>query len=230
MEYFKLIITVEETTSTMDLAKLLTGSINPPFVVRALKQTEGRGQYGRSWISNVGGLFFTEVLSLNNVLGFSTFLAIPIVRVIKRYVKEVKIKWPNDIVVNRKKLGGILVENSVYTYAGIGINVSNDVGIFENIATRVSSFSSVNPLRLFYEILEEESSIIEEFLKNGFRKFVDEYNEHLAILGEFVKIDAPNLLEGLVVSVGENGELLLKNNNEIVRVFSGSIIDFYKMD
>ncbi|MGB9832867.1 MULTISPECIES: biotin--[acetyl-CoA-carboxylase] ligase [Caldisericum] len=229
MKYFNEIITVFECDSTMDLAKKLKNFFNPPFVLQSNIQRFGRGQYGRSWNSNFGGLYFTEVLSLEQILGFSTFLSIPIIRVLKRYVNSVKVKWPNDIVVGRKKLGGILIEKSDYVYAGIGINVSNKVSEeFKKISARLSDFSEVNELHLFYEILDEEENLINEFLRNGFKNFVNEYNENLIFLNDEIELESNNIYRGIVEGVGIYGELILKTRDKVERIFSGTVLNFYK--
>jgi BirA family biotin operon repressor/biotin-[acetyl-CoA-carboxylase] ligase len=213
----------------MDLAKKLKNFFNPPFVLQSNIQRFGRGQYGRSWNSNFGGLYFTEVLSLEQILGFSTFLSIPIIRVLKRYVNSVKVKWPNDIVVGRKKLGGILIEKSDYVYAGIGINVSNKVSEeFKKISARLSDFSEVNELHLFYEILDEEENLINEFLRNGFKNFVNEYNENLIFLNDEIELESNNIYRGIVEGVGIYGELILKTRDKVERIFSGTVLNFYK--
>ncbi|MGB9769127.1 MAG: biotin--[acetyl-CoA-carboxylase] ligase [Caldisericum sp.] len=229
MKYFNEIITVFECDSTMDLAKKLKNFFNPPFVLQSNIQRFGRGQYGRSWNSNFGGLYFTEVLSLEQILGFSTFLSIPIIRVLKRYVNSVKVKWPNDIVVGRKKLGGILIEKSDYVYAGIGINVSNKVSEeFKKISARLSDFSEVNELHLFYEILDEEENLINEFLRNGFKNFVNEYNENLIFLNDEIELESNNIYRGIVEGVGIYGELILKTRDKVERIFSGTVLNFYE--
>lgn len=228
MEYFKSIIIVHECDSTMDLGRKLSEFISPPFVVRSDIQTLGRGQYGRIWRSSYGGLYFTEVLPLENVLGFSTFISIPIIRVLRKYVKEVGVKWPNDIVVNRKKLGGILVEKSKFTNTGIGINVKNELHEFDLIATKVSNFSSVEVDTLFFEILEEESILIDEFIKYGFKAFKEEYEGYLVFLKERIKVESSEIYEGLVLGVGDSGELLLYTERGIQRIFSGTVLNYYE--
>jgi len=229
MRYFKKLITVYETESTMELAKEIAKFVEPPFVLRAYRQSKGRGQYGRFWYSPMGGLYFTEVVQLENILGFSTFLSIPVVRVLRKYVEDVQVKWPNDIVVGRRKLGGILVNRSDYTYAGIGINVKNDLGPYGENSTRIFDFSSVDIELLFLEILDEEEHLLKEFVEGGFKSFVEEYNSYLAFLKKPVQIESKGrVVSGIVTSTGENGELLLETVNGIESVFIGTVIGFYR--
>lgn len=217
-----------EATSTMDVAKDLSNFLELPLVLRASFQSDGRGQYGRKWYSSLGGLFFTEVLDLKNILGFSTFLSIPIVRVLRKYVPQVKVKWPNDIVLGRKKLAGILVEKSNYVFAGVGINISNDVSEVKDISARLSDFSSVEPERIFIEILKMQSILMPLFLESGFKSFTEEYNENLIFLGEKIRVDVGDIIEGIVIGVGKNGELILQTKDGIKEVYSGSIVNFYQ--
>ena len=228
MDYFKTIISVYECGSTMDLAKSLSDVFKPPYVIRSYTQTKGRGQYGRSWDSMLGGLFFTEALLLENILGFSTFLSIPIMRAIKKYVKDVKVKWPNDIVVGRKKLGGILVERSNLTYAGVGINVCNDISSISNIAVRICDFANIDQTTLFYEILEEETQLLGEFVRNGFQNFVEEYNRNLVFINEEIQIESDRIYKGVVLGAGKNGELLLETHNGVAEIYSGTVLNFYE--
>ncbi|MEF3244533.1 MAG: biotin--[acetyl-CoA-carboxylase] ligase [Caldisericaceae bacterium] len=228
MELKRNVVIVYETSSTMDLAKELSNTFLPPFIVRSFIQTKGRGQYERKWQSTYGGLYFTEVLNLNNILGFSTFLSIPILRVLKRYVEKVKVKWPNDIVIEKKKLGGILVEKSNLTFAGIGLNIQNDVKDVINSSISLKDFINIDKETIFWAILEEENNLINDFFKHGFRNFKREYEENLAILNRKTKVDLGyKIVEGVVVGVGVFGELLLDENGKMIDIFSGSIVNFY---
>jgi BirA family biotin operon repressor/biotin-[acetyl-CoA-carboxylase] ligase len=228
MEFFKSIVYMYEASSTMDVAKNLSNFFEIPFAIRASVQSAGRGQYGRKWSSSLGGLFFTEVLDLKNILGFSTFLSIPIIRVLREYVPEIKVKWPNDIVLGRKKLAGILVEKSNYVFAGVGINISNDISEVESISVRLSDFSTVEPEQIFIEILEMQSILMPIFLESGFESFREEYNKNLIFLGEKIKVDVGHIIEGTVIGVGKNGELILKTIDGIKEVYSGSVVNFYQ--
>jgi len=102
-----------------------------------------------------------------------------------------------------------LVEKSNFTYAGIGLNIENDVYKLNDIAVSLKDFVKVSKEEIFWEILEEEGLFLDEFLANGFKIFVKEYQENLAILNEKVKVDVGSLVEeGIVVGVGSSGELI----------------------
>jgi len=125
---FKTIIYLKKTGSTMTVAKHLLSMLEPPFIVIAESQIFGHGQRNRKWLSQEGGLWFTEVFYTERILGLSLFISIPILRVLKKYNQEIKVKWPNDLYLNDKKIAGILTKTSRnIAFVGIGINVENDI-------------------------------------------------------------------------------------------------------
>ncbi|MBI9092864.1 MAG: biotin--[acetyl-CoA-carboxylase] ligase [Desulfobacterium sp.] len=116
-------------TSTMDVAGRLVKQREFPrwsWILAGI-QTQGRGQLGRSWISRSGNLFATIRLpqsagTLGNLLPLA--LGAVLVEVLAELGLPAEVKWPNDILVGRTKVGGILVEERGGTlFAGIGINV-----------------------------------------------------------------------------------------------------------
>ena len=117
-------------TSTMDLAwDLFSQGRFPEYAfVRAESQTHGRGQFGREWVSEPGNLYVTLRLpdsaeSLDNLLPLA--VALCVVRALEELHVPARIKWPNDIMMDASKMGGILVEKKAgVIMAGIGINIS----------------------------------------------------------------------------------------------------------
>lgn len=139
-------IKIKKTTSTNTLAKELeiVNCSNIPFVISTDSQTGGRGQRGNSWESEQGkNLTFSLVvypcwMSSARQFELSMLISIGIVNALRNYVPDkdmLKVKWPNDIYYGDKKLGGILIENSLgekcieKSVVGIGINVNQTVFI-----------------------------------------------------------------------------------------------------
>jgi len=115
---------LREVTSTQDEARRLVeaGEAGPAHVVVADVQTEGRGRFGRSWLSPAGGLYATYVVRRHPVLSLLSGLAA--VRALDRFGIDAGLKWPNDVLVGDKKLAGILVETAGdVALVGIGINL-----------------------------------------------------------------------------------------------------------
>ena len=139
-------------------------------------QTKGRGTHGRRWISDKGNLFGSLFFPLeNNYPAFNEFSIInPVIisDVIKNYCKKknVSIKWPNDIFVNRKKICGILQElitlnSKKFLIIGIGINIVSNPNInSEYQATNIFSEAKIKPA--IREIMDKIIFSYENFFLN----------------------------------------------------------------
>ncbi|MBL7716899.1 MAG: biotin--[acetyl-CoA-carboxylase] ligase [Bdellovibrionales bacterium] len=123
---------VESCTSTNDLARQAAEKGAPHGTwISAREQTAGRGRHGRSWLSEKGGLYLSVVLIPPS--GFSNLQWIPLAVAVgaARALQDlrIQIKWPNDLWISGRKLGGILCEGSSgakrWVVAGIGINCEN---------------------------------------------------------------------------------------------------------
>ncbi|MCM8786036.1 MAG: biotin--[acetyl-CoA-carboxylase] ligase [Candidatus Omnitrophica bacterium] len=124
----------EEVTSTMDLAKNLVKEGREGIIVAEV-QTEGRGRYGRKWLSPRGGLYFSFVLKKSKITDFlSEIICLCLIETMKNFgVENCKIKFPNDIIVKGKKICGVLIEKVESFYiTGIGINVKKSKELEEN--------------------------------------------------------------------------------------------------
>ena len=133
----------DEIDSTSDFLKDKKDKKSMDLVI-SKKQTKGRGQWNRKWYSGEGGAWFTLAIELEKNEDMDKYkdltinIANIIISILKKVVKlDYKIKYPNDIYVNGKKLAGILVEKiDDYLYIGIGINVNiEEIGEFDDIAT-----------------------------------------------------------------------------------------------
>lgn len=165
----KKIIHCPEVDSTQDEAKrLIKKGVSEGTVVVADSQAKGRGRPGNSWYSPLGGAYLSAVvkpfknpkdLSPITILGAKA--AVSAVEKISNL--KVEIKLPNDIIVNSKKAGGVLVERvaSGYLIIGIGVNINNEKGSFpkeiENTATSLKIETGRNyETKKFIEILISE--------------------------------------------------------------------------
>jgi BirA family transcriptional regulator, biotin operon repressor / biotin---[acetyl-CoA-carboxylase] ligase len=136
-----------EVDSTMDVARdLARKGADHLSVVIADRQIKGRGRLRRQWFSDSGGLYFTTIVrpviapAMSFKISFSASLAL--VRILRQlYRVDAKVKWPNDILVDDKKLSGMLSEMETeadlvsYINIGLGINVNNDPRMTEPNAT-----------------------------------------------------------------------------------------------
>ncbi|MDK2886489.1 MAG: BirA family transcriptional regulator [Thermosipho sp. (in: thermotogales)] len=130
------ILIFEKIDSTNEYLKKHYKELNNGTVIVAIEQTAGKGRYGRKWISSKGGLWFSILLKPKNIFStyfFTKLASFTLVKILKRYKVYARIKWPNDIFVNGKKLAGILTEvvyeksKPVALIIGIGINLNNQI-------------------------------------------------------------------------------------------------------
>lgn len=135
-----------------------------PFAVTADEQTAGKGQWGRQWVSSLGGLYLSLLLTPEMSVEQPSHLTISsvfgVTELLRAYQIPVQIKWLNDIFLNRKKLGGVLIETHLKkqelkaVVIGIGLNWENvvpEVGItlkdYINQTNFIPSLNLSSPLK-----------------------------------------------------------------------------------
>lgn len=149
------------------------------YVVWTHFQKGGRGQRGTSWEGEAGKnlmmsvLLDTSFLSLNNSFDLSLAVSLGVAYAVKSFVKNgVSIKWPNDIYIEHKKLGGILIENNIkgsklkYSVIGVGVNVNQESFDREDATSLKLKGTHIHPVHLGEKVCEQ----IEKFylkLKEG---------------------------------------------------------------
>jgi BirA family biotin operon repressor/biotin-[acetyl-CoA-carboxylase] ligase len=197
---------------------LLSQGATAGTVVIAAQQTAGRGQWGRQWQSTLGGLYlsvaFTPYLQVSNSAQLTLCSAWGIARALRVYDIPVFLKWPNDLLVKGRKLGGILTETRVQqsqitkAVVGVGINWSNSV---PETGITLQSFCE-EQLSLSITSLEMLAAIVLQGLHFGYQRWSEQgiesllssYLELLDNLGSHVMVDGK---PGLITGVTPTGEL-----------------------
>ncbi len=223
------IITLERIASSMDVAKeLLNEGATEGTTIFVEEQTQGRGRSGKEWFCKNGkGLLLTVVLrpviqpESSYLLTF--FTAIAIVKTIRDMLKlPVEIDWPNDIVINNKKLGGIIVETQDHTeqsrdyIVGIGINVNlKEHELPEQIDQPATS------LAIEKETLIDRTSFAKALLQNldswylilkdeRYEYIVEKWQEFCVNIGKRVNVRNTNKeYTGIFQGISKDGELKL---------------------
>lgn len=223
------IIYLPETDSTNTQAKRLgeEGAEHGTLVVTQC-QTAGRGRRGRSWESPVGNIYFTFLLrpevEVSRASMITLVSALALVKAIEKVTGlKTQIKWPNDVVVNGKKLCGILTESSTdleyinYVVVGIGINV-NQTSFPPEIMDKASSLflelgHSVNRGAVLGEFLNQFELYYEIFIQTeDMSELVNIYNEMLVNSGREVKIIEKGQERILkAIGIDQNGGLIVEN-------------------
>jgi len=231
----------DTVSSTMDVSVQLGMRGSPEgTLVLAETQTKGRGRLGRSWFSpKYKGIYLSlilrpEILPLQASI-LTLFSAVSICEAIKNITGlEAQIKWPNDILVHHKKLGGILTELNAemdevrFVAIGIGLNVNNDKRTLVSGATSLKEQKKENIDRI--ELLKEILRKIEEnylfFQEEGSRSILEKWRDYNITLGKRIKVFCHRQhIEGVAVDIDADGGLLVRNDSGLTqKVTAGDVV------
>lgn len=210
-------------------------------VVACERQTSGRGRRGRSWLSAPGDSLTFSLLwrfpaGMPPPAGLSLAAGVAVARALEGMeAAGVRLKWPNDILADGAKLGGILVEtlSSGGRHAaviGIGLNVRLPREIADAIDTEAGALVSVMPYvpsrnLLLANLLKAMAAMLGEFEQGGFAGFVEEWLARNAHSGRLVSIHADGAapVEGRCAGVDADGALLLDTGTGLRRIVSGEV-------
>ncbi len=234
----------DEIDSTNNYAKKVANEGCPHgTVIVAERQTLGRGRVGRQWQSdNSCGLWFSTVvrpdLEPERVQIITLAAAIAVVEGIKGELGiNCGIKWPNDIILDSSKLGGILTELSAepghvnYVVVGIGINVNQNLSDFDtdlqNKATSIyiNTGKKYSRVRLLGSILSSFEKIYSTFLKGRAEEIIDRWNRYSVTVGKEVKIVSKDIeYIGTAQSIASDGKLVVKcKDGRTINVSAGEV-------
>lgn len=232
----------EETSSTNTFCYELAEKGKPMgTVVVADKQTGGRGRKGRSWESPFGGLWFSLLLrpafTPQEAAALTSVTAVGLCRGFMYYPGlGAKIKWPNDLIADGKKFGGILSEMKVenhqleYVVIGIGVNLSK-AGLSSSLdAVAVGAEDvygdSIDRKELLCHLLLGLESAYDQYFSGQKEDLFEEWKEHSCIVGRPVTVKTVNGdLTGKPVGLTSDGFLLLDlGNGKGAKVISGDLV------
>lgn len=231
----------DAVSSTMDVA-FQFGIKGAPegTLILAEAQTKGRGRLGRSWISpKYKGIYLSLLLRpkiLPNQTPILTLLsAVSACEAIKTVTGlDPQIKWPNDVLIHHKKLGGILTELNAemdevrFIVIGIGLNVNNDKRSLIGAATSLKEQKkeNINRVELLREILHKIEMNYLLLQDKGGRAIIEKWREHNITLGKRIKvIRHKEHLEGEAVDIDMDGTLLLRKDSGVIeKVVSGDVV------
>ncbi len=209
-------------------------------LVLADEQTAGRGRLGRRWLappatSLLMSLIFYPPLAPKEASQLTMLSSLALAAAIEK-VTELKVhfKWPNDLLIGGKKIGGILTETGIeeerleYAVVGIGLNVNYEVAQVPEIASTATSLSQelgqdISRLELLGEILWQIEERYQR-LREG-ESFHREWTAHLSALGKCVVVTTlQRVLEGWLEGIDADGALILRQTNgEMTRVLAGDM-------
>jgi BirA family biotin operon repressor/biotin-[acetyl-CoA-carboxylase] ligase len=239
----KTIHSFRQLTSTNDIAKELAkkGAAEGTVIV-ADTQTHGRGRLDRTWISPQGGLWFSIILrpkvNPRDAPQLTFMMSVAVAKTInKLYGLKAEIKWPNDVLVNDKKVCGILTETStkgnLLNYAAVGVGVNANLSL-NNLPANLRGSSTTLKDELKREIQLETflRSLLEEIehyynllTQRKFNIILSEWKQLSRFLGSYVQITSlDEKIEGWATDIDENGALIIKLQDQTTRkIISGDV-------
>ncbi len=230
----------EELKSTNDTAFLMAQNkeIFDSEIILANSQSGGKGRNTRKWNSPSGNLYFSLVLKPNleiTKIPEISFVAITALRIaiekINNQNLEIKNKWPNDLLINQKKVAGLLLEskflqnNCDFVIIGIGLNlVSNpDNTIFASSNLKDCGIATTKQkiLELF---LDHFIEIYNNYLNYGFKGIRNLWLKEAYLLGKEIKVkDGEEELTGIFKDLDEQGNLLIEISGVVKKILAADI-------
>lgn len=218
--------------------KLVDDGVAEGTVVVADVQHRGRGRKDRTWFSPEDGLWFSVILSPGIPPQRGMMLTMVASVSVVQAMRDVTglspvIKWPNDVLIDGKKVCGVLTELDAemdrinYSIVGIGVNVNNrlDEGLYEKATTLLEEFGSkVSRVQLLRCILKRFDENYLRLMEGDYGFIRDKWVSMSNIVDRKVLVrDDDKTIQGIVSGVDEDGCLILKTDSGTQRIFSGDV-------
>lgn len=190
-------------------------------IVVAKKQTSGRGRYGRIWHSDIGNLYISFVVSQFGIqtplLAF--LFGVAVCEVLPEF--SLRLKWPNDVLLNGGKLAGILLEQEDNKLiAGIGLNVTT--APHENMLYQTASLNGqITNEEVLKRLMKTVSDNMDLFIEKGFEPIREKWLKYGYGIGTQISVKLPNeTLSGIFEELTPQGAISLKLNNGTRRLIT----------
>jgi len=241
----KEIISYKKVDSTNDIAYALAEKgVKEGVVILAEEQSGGKGRHGRRWVSpSRGGIYMSCILrpkiAPNEIPRITLLAAVAAARAIRDITSlDVAIKWPNDIMIDGKKICGILTEMKAeqdrvnFIILGIGINVNTPLkqlpkgsASLKDELHRRGVKVAVSRVDLTKKILERFEECYNLMQHKGFDPIIDAWKSLSAMLGSRVRISLPNrAFEALAHDINPDGALIVRLDSGVLeKVSSGDV-------
>ena len=211
------------------------------LAIQAQRQSAGRGRQGRGWESPAGNLYLSVLLRpdvpLREAPQWSFVAAVALAETLKPLLPEaaeIKLKWPNDLMLQGAKAAGILVETGVaagnaldWICIGIGVNINSKPELPDRATARLAEFlpTPPGPEALAQSLLESLAHWHGVRLQQGFAPIRAAWLKHAPAIGKPVSVKRDGaLLDGAFAGLSPEGGLLLAKNDEVQLILAGEVI------
>ncbi len=237
------LILLEETDSTNLYAKRNFYKFSDKTVISAAAQTCGRGRFNRAWI-DLGGenLFLTIILKPSEAFidcyaNLTQYMSLILCKVLDEYGLEPSIKWPNDVLINGKKVAGILCETvmdkNVFKglVLGVGVNLNSECKTLKKIKDKQATAVNIELKKKHIDkkfftdmLLNEFFAGYENFLRQGFAYIENDYIKRCYFLGKKISVHTIDKnLDVTAKSINSAGELVYEYNGNRFILTAGDI-------
>jgi len=237
------VIHLNEINSTNDYVKKNISELDHLTFVYSDRQTSGRGRLQRTWVdSGDENLFLTIVIKPENkskfpYANFTQYLCVILSLVLEEdYNLIPQIKWPNDVLINGKKIAGILAEGSVRggelvgLALGIGVNLNTThdklLKIDKPATSIFNEIGTVTDKTVFLEKLYNKFCLLyDKFVCEGFTSIKNSFEKRAMFIGKQISINVlGEIHEGIAVGVTDEGSLILKEGTKKNIYYIGDIL------
>jgi len=243
--FFKKICYFNSLESTnKKLIELIKKTSQPPDVVLAEEQTGGKGRRGNRWFSPYGGLWMSvilpDIISAQDITMLSIASGLSCAKACDTIIKASRIskfhtflRWPNDLILDNRKLGGLLLEvkkisvirKTIILGVGINVNVEAFPEELKKLATSllIVTKNKTSMRTLISYILKELDITLMNLKKNGIDCLLKEWEAYSYEIGKNIEITSTHneKKRGKVLGIGRRGELILVKNNNSEVVLNG---------
>ncbi|NGX28473.1 MAG: Bifunctional ligase/repressor BirA [Candidatus Anoxychlamydiales bacterium] len=235
-------IFLESVDSTQNFAKQNFQQFDKSKItcISAEEQTKGKGRFNRSWLSskkdNLNITFYFQLKAdCLHLTSIAHILALSFIKVLRDKNLDVKIKWPNDVMLLEKKLAGMLCEieiknNIADVFLGIGINVNNDQEFIDKIDQKATSLKietkkDWDKKKILEKLKINFSKNLDLFKEKGFLPFHEKFENLLLYVGDKITFfDGKKEYKGVLHSINAEGCLNLYLPNGEIKCFAAGDI------
>lgn len=229
--------------STNWYGKTHLSELTDKTVIYAKTQLKGRGRLSRTWL-DLGGdnLFLSFILKPSNSFceiysNLSQYLSVVLCRLLENYNVMPEIKWPNDVLINGKKMAGILTEtvtngeNLKGVVLGLGVNLNAEPESLKLVSDRqitalnIETACVINVNDFRKELCAAFFKDYDKFISNGFVILKDYYLSHACFLNKEIRVQIfDKELKGVAKDITDSGELVLFDGSDNLIINIGDIL------
>ncbi|MBT4922320.1 MAG: biotin--[acetyl-CoA-carboxylase] ligase [Rickettsiales bacterium] len=230
-------------STSKELSRMINnGYAEQGDVILASEQTDGHGRDGRKWESQLGNLFASFLLepkiSIAKLSFVSFLLAKNVIESLQDVVGDrakISYKWPNDIMLNNKKMGGILLQTYLdpsshdcnYMMCGLGLNLKHHPVHIDSADIFHEVQLMLDKNKLLYDVLQRFDAGYQEHLNSDrMSEIIKFLKNNTNLLGKEITVNSGNVQKsGVCSDIDSDGNLLLELRGTVERVLSGDIIN-----